>query len=169
MLKDKKLIKDLKLILWTNDENNKFQLAILFAFTSIAAACSGTQTELEQAHSVKAQQERVEWENPEIFAQNKLPALTTFYAYEFADLAKKQQREESAYFLSLNGDWHFNSVKKLTDRPKNFWQAGFEHSTWDIIQVPSNWKLQGMVFRIMSISIMYFRLTNFLFPTNIIR
>ncbi|MGL1956312.1 MAG: DUF4981 domain-containing protein [Colwellia sp.] len=119
---------------------NKLQLAILFAFTSIATACSGTQAELEQA---KEKIDRVEWENPEIFAQNKLPARATFYAYESTDLAKNQQRENSAYFLSLNGDWHFNWVKKPADRPKDFWQAGFDHSSWDSIQVPSNWELQG--------------------------
>lgn len=130
---------------------NKLQQTAIFALAGITIACSVSQVELKQEQSSaslsKAKQqthvERVEWENPEIFAQNKLPARATFYAYESADLAKKQVREKSDYFVSLNGDWHFNWVRKPVDRPQDFWQTGFDYSTWGTIEVPSNWELQG--------------------------
>lgn len=125
----------------------KLQRTILFVLTSITVACSGSQAEQATAvYSEKIQQpavQHVEWENPEIFAENKLPTRATFYAYESIALAEKQQRENSENFVSLNGDWRFNWVKKPADRPENFWQNDFDSSHWQTIQVPSNWELQG--------------------------
>jgi len=122
---------------------NNLLCSILFALAGVLSACSNAQIEQVNPDMRQKNVGEVEWENPEIFAINKLPARATFYAYETSELAKKQQREKSAYYLSLNGDWYFNWVKKPAERPKHFWQANFDYSTWGKIPVPSNWELLG--------------------------
>ena len=117
--------------------------SLVSAIALICTACGTTDPTASSASKKSAQTTAVEWENPQIFAQNKLPARATFFAFESAELADKNQRQASNNFLSLNGDWYFNFVKKPADRPADFWQNNFDHSQWAQIQVPSNWELQG--------------------------
>ncbi|MER2491753.1 glycoside hydrolase family 2 TIM barrel-domain containing protein [Catenovulum sediminis] len=119
---------------------NNIQQCILIALASMTTACAFSG---EQSHQTGQITEHLEWENPEIFAQNKLPASATFYAYESATLAEQQRREASNYFTSLNGEWSFNFVKKPADRPVDFYQTDFDYSNWGSIKVPGNWELQG--------------------------
>ena len=84
-----------------------------------------------------------DWENPEIFEINKLPARASFFAYENKKLAKQGDKSQSDNFISLNGMWKFNWVKSPAQRPMTFWQENFDVSAWDDIQVPGNWERQG--------------------------
>ena len=60
--------------------------------------------------------ERHDWENPAVFAVNKEAPHATLFPYEDADLALANDRTQSARFLSLNGTWKFNWVRKPADR-----------------------------------------------------
>lgn len=84
-----------------------------------------------------------DWENPAVNHINKLEARATFYSYENEALAKQNQREKSAWFKSLNGDWKFNWVPKPADASTTFQELNFNTSSWKTIDVPSNWEMRG--------------------------
>ena len=82
-----------------------------------------------------------DWENSEVFNINKEPAHATLIPY--LDTSSALVKKESTFFFSLNGKWHFNWVKKPSDRPQDFFTPEFDASKWDIIDVPSNWQMKG--------------------------
>ncbi len=67
------------------------------------------------------------WQDPEVNGVNRLPARTDWFGFETQELADKGVVEQSGRYLSLSGKWAFQ----------------FEDGTWDSIQVPGNWELQG--------------------------
>ncbi|MFC2096694.1 glycoside hydrolase family 2 TIM barrel-domain containing protein, partial [Bacteroidota bacterium] len=84
-----------------------------------------------------------DWENPQVIEKNKVPPHASFFAYENTLSALNNEPENSKYYLSLNGLWKFNWVKKPSDRPMNFFSDSYDVSKWDDIPVPSNWELEG--------------------------
>ncbi|MBR5177028.1 MAG: DUF4981 domain-containing protein [Bacteroidales bacterium] len=91
-----------------------------------------------------------DWENEKVLGINKLPGHVTFipYAYEtemVSDPAysKPWEKTESSRYLSLNGKWKFNWVADPKDRPIGFQTPKFNVSSWDDIDVPSNWEMKG--------------------------
>jgi beta-galactosidase len=84
-----------------------------------------------------------DWENPEVVGRNKEPGHCTLMPYPDVETALACNREASAYFLSLNGNWKFNCVHKPDDRPKDFYKPDFDVSQWAEIPVPSNWEMHG--------------------------
>ncbi|RLD73291.1 MAG: beta-galactosidase, partial [Bacteroidetes bacterium] len=46
-------------------------------------------------------------------------------------------------FLSLNGLWNFNFVKKPVGRPMSFFEDSANVSDWPLIRVPSDWEVEG--------------------------
>ncbi|TRX71243.1 glycoside hydrolase family 2 TIM barrel-domain containing protein [Carboxylicivirga sp. M1479] len=85
-----------------------------------------------------------EWESPSHIAHNKEQPRATFYSFENVESARKVLPENSAYWLSLDGNWKFNWVKHPDERPVNFYQPDFDVSKWDEIPVPSNWNIVGL-------------------------
>ncbi len=85
----------------------------------------------------------VEWENPAVFAINKEAPHATLMPFPDADSAASQPRDASPWFQSLNGEWHFNWVRKPADRPRDFFQPEFDVSAWETIPVPANWQMHG--------------------------
>lgn len=83
-----------------------------------------------------------DWENPKIIGRNKEPPYNSSIPYKSFKSCFRP-RKQSDYFLSLNGDWSFNWVKKPVERPKDFYRVDFDVSTWDHIRVPSNWQMKG--------------------------
>jgi beta-galactosidase len=79
------------------------------------------------------QAQKNDWENPEIFAVNKLPARAVLYPYDTT--ANRLQK-------NLNGAWPFYWVGDERERLPNFYQVDLDHSTWETIPVPSNWQRQ---------------------------
>lgn len=91
------------------------------------------------------------WEDETIFAINKEEGHATFTPYP----TQNAMMADSAHFdtpwtapksdnvRSLNGKWRFNLVSEPSQRPLDFWQEGFDVSTWDEIPVPSNWEMLG--------------------------
>ncbi|MCP4723855.1 MAG: DUF4981 domain-containing protein, partial [bacterium] len=84
-----------------------------------------------------------ELENPEIFEINRERPKTTFIPYSTFDQAFINDYDKSPYYLSLNGTWKFNWVRKPDDRPVEFYDPEYSVEKWNDIKVPGNWELQG--------------------------
>ncbi|MBQ8270859.1 MAG: beta-N-acetylglucosaminidase domain-containing protein [Bacteroidaceae bacterium] len=93
-----------------------------------------------------------DWENQEIFEENKEAAHATFIPYTSATLMKSDAfyntpwlTPENADYLSLNGVWKFNFVSEPSLRPgeSDFWGNDADVSDWDNIDVPSCWEMKG--------------------------
>ncbi len=62
----------------------------------------------------------IELQTPEIVSVNRMPMRATAFAYENKALAEKRVKEQSAFFLSLNGSWKFSWVQTLTTGQRIF-------------------------------------------------
>ncbi len=81
------------------------------------------------------------WENPEIFAVNRLPPRATAVAYPDAESARA--RGESPWVLSLDGSWDFHFAENVGDAPPDFFEVDFDRTGWEQIEVPSNVENSG--------------------------
>ncbi len=97
------------------------------------------------------------WENPEVFAENKLPSRATLVPYASFDEAL--QRGESGYVIDISGQWRFHWTKTPAERPEGFWQSGYNDTAWDTIAVPGNWEILGYGYPI-------YTNVNYPFPLN---
>ena len=89
-------------------------------------------------------QQRVEWEDPEVFQINREYPHATFYRHADETAALKAKKfENSPFYQSLNGTWKFNWVKKPADRPQFFYKNDYDVSSWEDIKVPANWEIEG--------------------------
>ena len=62
----------------------------------------------------------LDWENPEVFAINKLPPRVSVVPYETIDQALAGEWEKSPYYHSLNGLWKFHFSTNPANRPVDF-------------------------------------------------
>ena len=92
---------------------------------------------------ISAQQQKNEWETPDIVERNKEAGRTSFVLYQNETAAATNQAEQSSYYKSLDGEWKFNIVKKPADRPLDFHKVDLDDKSWANITVPSNWEMQG--------------------------
>ena len=97
------------------------------------------------------------WENPEVFAENKLPSRATLVPYASFDEALK--RGESGYVLDISGQWRFHWTKTPAERPEGFWAKEYDDKMWDLIAVPGNWEVLGYGYPI-------YTNVNYPFPLN---
>ncbi len=77
----------------------------------------------------------VDWENPHVFGINKLPYHNT--------LQLPSKESECQEIISLDGQWYFHWSKNPDERPVDFYRLDYDTSSWDKIQVPGNWQMQG--------------------------
>lgn len=84
-----------------------------------------------------------EWQDPGVNAMNRAPMHTSYFAYESTDAAAKDDKEQSANFMSMNGDWKFFWVENADARPAGFWEAGFNDAGWSRMPVPGMWEVHG--------------------------
>lgn len=85
-----------------------------------------------------------EWESPENLALNKEQPRAYFFSFQDVESARGVLPENSKYWQSLDGDWKFNWAPDPDSRPKNFYEADFNASSWDNIPVPSSWNIYGI-------------------------
>ncbi len=84
-----------------------------------------------------------DWENPEMFQQNREKARASFYTYSTLEKAKLDKPENEAYIKCLNGKWKFNFTDHSDQGVPGFQNLGFDDSKWNEIPVPGNWELYG--------------------------
>lgn len=93
-------------------------------------------------HTYSSFSQQNDWENELVISKNKLPARVTSYSYNSEKDAATSNRDLSNMMM-LNGVWKFNFVPNSEDRPTDFFEAGFNASGWDNIEVPSCWEMKG--------------------------
>lgn len=76
-----------------------------------------------------------DWENPQIIGINKLPYHAT--------LGAPSTQKYNPEITWLDGTWKFNWAKDPESSPSDFWETDFDVSSWNDIQVPCNWQMQG--------------------------
>jgi len=84
-----------------------------------------------------------DWENPEMFGQNKEAPHATLISFADEASALAAARSASPNYLSLDGIWKFNLVKSPDQRPYWFFMDDYDTRDWDDIEVPSNWEMKG--------------------------
>lgn len=83
------------------------------------------------------------WVHPETLSQNRLPARPTLFPFSDVATAKLYTRENSPWFLSLNGDWQFQLADKPETVDADFVRPDFDAKSWAKLPVPSNWTMHG--------------------------
>ena len=76
-----------------------------------------------------------DWENPEVFQVGTEPSRATYW--------RGGSLENGDWNLQLNGTWKFRYVHEVAERPVDFFNEGYDVSSWDDIAVPGPWELQG--------------------------
>ena len=84
-----------------------------------------------------------EWQDESVNEVNRAPMHARFFAYENAEKATSDIKENSKNFMSMNGSWKFFWVKNADQRPTDFWKVGFNDKGWDDMKVPAVWELNG--------------------------
>ena len=74
-------------------------------------------------HHLCAQQPP-DWENPQAVGLNKEPPRASFFAFQSEQNALTLRKEQATNYLSLNGTWKFNWVRKPADRFLDFYKRG---------------------------------------------
>jgi len=118
----------------------------IITFAAVLLTCSSKEkagTEDENMNNPEKIKEMNDWENPQTFGRNKEEPHCTQMIYPGVKTALRGNREMSPFFVSLNGKWKFNFVKKPVHRPMGFYRIGYDDSDWDEIPVPGNWQLYG--------------------------
>lgn len=100
--------------------------------------------------SASSEQSPYPWENETIFAINKLDGHVTRIPYPDVETMLADPYTvypwldtKSELFMSLNGTWKFSWVPLTSERPTDFYKADSDVSSWDDIEVPSNWEMKG--------------------------
>jgi len=101
---------------------------------AVLTLCAQAQTPDEQ---------RAEWERPEIVAVNREPMKSTFFNFESRELALRGEMAASKYYRSLDGTWSFAYSATPEDRPRDFYQPDYDVGAWKTIQVPGMIQAQG--------------------------
>ena len=84
-----------------------------------------------------------DWENPEVFGINKLPAHVRTVPYPSVEAALVGDWRHSPYCQMLNGTWQFDLVPTPADVPAGFAAPEYDVEGWSDIRVPGNWTTQG--------------------------
>ena len=77
-----------------------------------------------------------DYEYPQHLQENCEPQRSYYIPYDTLEKALAGKKEESAYYMNLNGEWKFRYFSRDIDVPT-------EITEWDQIPVPSNWQLYG--------------------------
>jgi beta-galactosidase/beta-glucuronidase len=85
----------------------------------------------------------LDWENPRVTGINKEPAHATLMPYPDEKVALECKRENSPWFMTLNGEWKFKLYENPYMVPEDFPDPNYDDNKWDSIPVPSNWQMLG--------------------------
>lgn len=112
--------------------------ASVLAMASVAQAQDGPQVQ-----PVQVDPSRPDWENPAVFARNKLPASATGFPFETRRQALAGVEADSRRYLSLDGEWKFAFSPGADRLPDGFERPDYDVSAWKSIKVPADWQAQG--------------------------
>lgn len=84
-----------------------------------------------------------DWQNPKKTGKNTVAPHSYFVPFENEEKALGNNRFNSEYRISLNGEWSFSYYDSYCKMPFDFYSADFDDSNWDTLAVPSNWQTNG--------------------------
>lgn len=84
-----------------------------------------------------------DWENPEMFNQNREAPHATLISFPDELSALESDKLNSPNYISLDGIWKFHYVDSPDKRPYWFFKDDYDVRDWDDIEVPSNWQMKG--------------------------
>ena len=93
--------------------------------------------------SVLAENNRLPWQDHQVFAINKEAPHATLFPFGSRSSALLNDKNESKNHILLNGLWNFDWQKSAKSKPNNFHLRSFDDSDWSKIPVPSNWEVEG--------------------------
>ncbi len=96
---------------------------------------------LLSTYNASASEPREYWEQPEVFAINKLPARATFTPYLTESDALS--RGTSSLEMDISGEWLFHWSATPAEAPAGFEKPDYDDSTWARFPVPGNWEVNG--------------------------
>ena len=83
------------------------------------------------------------WQDVQVVEVNKEYPRTSFMTYNNRADALSGKFERSKYYRLLNGTWKFYFVDSYKKLPENITDPNTNTDSWDDIQVPGNWEIQG--------------------------
>ena len=83
------------------------------------------------------------YENPAILQENRIKEHAYFIPYHSMEAAISGQKENSAYYRLLNGEWNFQYFDRCIDVPAEVFGKDYPTADWDKIYVPCSWQFQG--------------------------
>jgi beta-galactosidase len=84
-----------------------------------------------------------DWENPEMFNQNREAPHATMISFPDELSALEADKLNSPNYVSLDGIWKFHYVDSPDKRPYWFFKDDYDIRDWKDIEVPSNWQMKG--------------------------
>lgn len=84
-----------------------------------------------------------EWKDRNVAAVGKEYPHTDYMLYSSKDQALEADFKTSDYYKCLNGKWAFSYSEDFKTLPANFQDPSLDDSSWDRIDVPSNWEFNG--------------------------
>ena len=82
------------------------------------------------------------WADPNVVSINRRAMRSPIVAFSNEETARSRDREQSPWFLSLNGEWSIRRYKDVSEvQPSDLTGST---SGWSQIEVPGNWTLAGL-------------------------
>lgn len=84
-----------------------------------------------------------EWLNQNVNEVNRLPMRSSFFPFSTLDGAVANNPKGERNYISLNGNWKFNWVENVDQRPTDFFEVEYNDKGWGEMPVPGIWELNG--------------------------
>jgi beta-galactosidase len=85
-----------------------------------------------------------DYENPQaLHLGTERPHASMAIFSDAASALQAKRREDSPFYLSLNGTWDYQWFPKPADVPAGFWDKAFATTGWTTIPVPANVEFHG--------------------------
>ncbi|TCP67630.1 beta-galactosidase [Sphingomonas sp. PP-CE-1G-424] len=117
--------------------------SIVIGASMLALTAGVAAQDAPRVQPVQIDAARPDWENPAVFARNKMPASATSFPFETRAAAMAGDPAKSARFLSLDGLWKFALSPSSDAVPAGFEQPAYDVSRWVDIKVPADWQAEG--------------------------
>ena len=85
-----------------------------------------------------------EWQSPERLSLGKEQPQAYMFHFATAEQARQVMPTASTYYQTLDGQWKFHWVPSPDKRPADCFKADYDVTSWDNIEVPGCWNVQGL-------------------------
>lgn len=83
------------------------------------------------------------FENPAVQEVNRMPMRSHYLPFESIEKAQKRDYKASDRYVNLNGKWIFLWKEDYKQLPTDFFKTDYNDASWNKIDVPAIWELNG--------------------------